>query len=53
MAKTSLGKFLQLCESIGIPIAHEKTEGPSRVMTFFSIELDSELNDICTAHVDY
>ena len=43
MAKTSLGKFLQLCESIGIPIAHEKTEGPSRVMTFLGIELDSEV----------
>ncbi|XP_060110738.1 vomeronasal type-2 receptor 26-like [Heteronotia binoei] len=33
--------FMQLAEELGVPLAHEKTEGPSSVLTFLGIELDT------------
>ena len=36
-----LHTFIQLCHHIGVPIAHNKTEGPIKVLTFLGIELDS------------
>ena len=37
-----LNIFISLCNYIGVPIAHHKTEGPSRLITFLGIELDSK-----------
>jgi hypothetical protein len=33
--------FLSLCEYLGVPIAPEKTVGPSTILTFAGIELDT------------
>ncbi|KAL5008612.1 hypothetical protein ScPMuIL_014193 [Solemya velum] len=37
----SLQQFISLCETLGVPIKDEKTEGPSSVLTFLGIELDT------------
>lgn len=37
-----LKKFKSMCEYVGIPIAEEKTFGPSTVMEFLGITLDSD-----------
>ena len=37
----ALRQFLTLCADLGIPIAHEKTVGPTQILTFLGIELDS------------
>lgn len=37
----SLQQFISLCEALGVPIKDEKTEGPSSVLTFLGIELDT------------
>lgn len=39
--KSDLNNFLRLCERIGVPIAHEKTEGPSTTLQFAGITLDT------------
>ena len=39
--KTNLTKFITLCNQLGIPIAPDKTFGPSTTLTFAGIELDS------------
>ena len=39
--QAKLQRFLHFCEDIGVPMAPEKTEGPSPVLTFAGIELDS------------
>jgi len=36
----ALDHLLELCKDIGVPMADEKTEGPSHVLTFAGIELD-------------
>ena len=36
----SLQRLLHFCEDIGVPMAPDKTEGPSPVLTFAGIELD-------------
>lgn len=36
-----LSVFLRMCESIGVPIAEEKTEGPLQEMVFLGITLDT------------
>lgn len=41
LCKQQLGIFTHLCSYLGIPIAPEKTHGPSRVLSFAGIELDS------------
>jgi len=38
--QANLQRFLHFCEDIGVPMALEKTEGPSPVLTFAGIELD-------------
>ena len=43
LCQTQLNQFLQLCEFLGIPIAPEKTCGPSQILSFAGIELDSIL----------
>ena len=40
--KASLDRFLTFCSQIGVPMAPEKTVGPSQVITFAGIELDTE-----------
>ena len=37
---THLQRSLDTCADIGVPMASEKTEGPSQVLTFTGIELD-------------
>lgn len=39
--KLALNSFLALCGNIGVPIAHEKTMGPSTCLEFLGITLDS------------
>ena len=41
VCKAQLALFIQLCDFLGIPIAPDKTYGPSPVLTFAGIELDS------------
>lgn len=40
-AQTNLDRALSLCTKLGVPIAHDKTEGPSTCLTFLGIELDT------------
>jgi len=37
---SQLALFLDLCNELGVPIAHEKTAGPCQILTFAAIELD-------------
>ena len=39
--QAALDSTLATCESLGFPVAPEKTEGPSTVLTFLGIELDT------------
>ena len=39
--RINLEKFLHLCGNLGVLIAHEKTAGPQRLLTFAGIELDT------------
>ena len=39
--RTDLDNFLRMCEYLGVPIAQEKTVGPSQVLQFAGITLDS------------
>lgn len=36
-----LNTFLHICSEIGIPMAPKKTVGPSQVLTFLGVELDT------------
>lgn len=36
-----LSSFMDLARKIGVPLAHEKTEGPVQVLTFLGIKLDT------------
>lgn len=38
--KYSLESFFELCRLINVPIAHQKTEGPTKTLVFLGIELD-------------
>ena len=42
----SLEAFVALCQSIGVPIAPGKTEGPAKCLTFLGIELDTGANEL-------
>ena len=42
-----LDTFLMLCSYLGIPMAPEKTVGPSTTLTFAGIELDTVLMEAC------
>ena len=37
--------FLNTCHDVGIPVAHDKTEGPTQVITYLGIEIDA-LNQV-------
>ena len=39
-------KTLFLCQSLGIPVAMEKVEGPASTITFLGIEIDSQLQEL-------
>ena len=41
LCNKSLYTFLALCKELGVPIANEKTMGPSEIMVFLGVELDS------------
>ena len=43
--KEALDTFLEMCTEIGVPIATEKTEGPSQILTFLGIELDTTTSE--------
>jgi hypothetical protein len=38
--------FLSTCQCLGIPVAHDKLEGPSTILTFLGLELDSVAQEI-------
>ena len=38
---TNLHQFMQVCDSLGIPVAMDKVEGPATTLTFLGLELDS------------
>ena len=40
--QTDLTQCLALCAQLGVPVAHEKTAGPSTQLTFLGFELDTE-----------
>ena len=37
----NLHKFMELCKILGVPLAPDKTVGPTQVLTFLGIELDT------------
>ena len=39
--RSDLSKFLSLCDYLGVPIAHEKNEGPVTTLQFAGITLDT------------
>lgn len=39
--KQDLERFLEICQFLGVPIANDKTMGPSRVLPFAGIDLDT------------
>ena len=41
ICQSNLSKAEMLCAELGVPLAEEKTAGPSTVITFLGIELDS------------
>ena len=44
---SDLNNFLSLCDRLGVPIAHEKTEGPSTTLQFAGITLDMINMEAC------
>ena len=48
--KTSLQQFLAFCETVGVPMAPENTEGRSPVLTFPGIKLDCSGNEARLPH---
>ena len=44
--KQNLNTFIQLCDSLGIPLASEKIEGPSISLSFLGIHLDTARMEI-------
>ncbi len=43
--QANLQQFLDFCNDVGVPMAPEKTEGPSQILTFAGIELDCVKNE--------
>ena len=43
---TLLNTFTTICEELGVPLAHEKTEGPSQTITFLGLEIDTLRQEI-------
>ena len=44
---TSLNSFIELCATLGVPIAPEKKVGPAITLSFVGIELDTILSECC------
>ena len=44
--QAALATTLAACEDLGLPVAPEKTEGPSTVLTFLGIEIDTAANQL-------
>lgn len=42
----AMTRFEQLCESLGVPLASDKTEGPTTVLVFLGLEINSVLFQI-------
>ena len=38
--------FAKACDELGVPIAHEKTEGPSQVITYLGLEIDTQRKQV-------
>ena len=38
--------MLQLCSALGVPVAMDKLESPSTVITYLGIELDSQWREL-------
>ena len=38
--------MLQICERVGIPVEHEKSEGPATRLTFLGMELNTQSLEI-------
>ena len=38
--------MLQTCERVGLPVAHERSEGPATRLTFLGMELDTQSLEI-------
>ena len=45
-----LQSFMSMCASIGVPLAPHKTEGPSTVLTFAGIQLDTTRREAAIPH---
>ena len=43
----NLDTFTQVCDELGIPLATKKLEGPSTLLTFLGIILDTHHMEIC------
>ncbi len=39
--KSLLDKFISVCKTLGVPLAHEKTVGPSTSIVFLGLQIDS------------
>lgn len=46
MCYDSLQRAFELCEELGVPIEHRKTEGPSTCIVFLGLEIDTELMEL-------
>jgi hypothetical protein len=44
--KNVMIKFEKACEELGVPIAQEKTEGPSQVLTYLGLEINTTLRQV-------
>ena len=42
----SVQDMLQLCSTLGVPVAMDKLEGPSTMITYLGIELDSQRREL-------
>ena len=40
-------QFLKVCLELGVPIAHEKTEGPVQIITYLGLEIDTVRGQVC------
>ena len=43
ICQKALNSFMGVCDNVGIPIKHEKTQLPCTVITIYGIEIDSDL----------
>ena len=46
ICQAALDTTLSICEQVGLPVAPEKTEGPTTCLTFLGIEIDTQTNQL-------